>query len=167
MQINIQMEVNETGSNAIKDALKSQLGGGAGPLYDVFIRSAEAVRSHLYNRFISGADWPPLAASTIKRKGHNRILQDTMIMLGALTPSFIGLPGQYQNFSNGNMEIGIAGYTYMNGMPIETVVNIHQNGLGNNPRREIFVAPDEPTITQITKNFDDAITQIIEVNNVK
>lgn len=160
MKVEITTVVDTTGTDQVATAVKEQLAGGQGPIHMALEKSAEAYREQLQQRFNSGANWAALSPATIKRKGHNRILIDSGILMGSLTPQYVGAPGQWQQFVDGGVEIGIANYTYPGGIQIEQLVDIHQYGLGTCPKREIVVEPNQNTVAKMTALMDAALVKI-------
>ena len=115
------------------------LENGTGEFKTAFSNMARGYRRFLrvrYRRFSAGGgNWRP------NKKG-TPILRDTDTIYNALTPKFLGLPGQYERHIKGGVEIGIKG-----GKHPKAVVSVgqlsayHQSGVGRNPRRIIIVNP--------------------------
>lgn len=164
-------------------ALKAYAGSLDATNQKVYFRWAVRYRSFVQRRFNTfsrgGGDWPPLAASTIKkrkpaakRKGTQStpkvrvasILRDTNTLYTALTPAIAAPAGSInQLLSDGSgIEVGFAGEgTHPGGATIAQIALWHQTGAGNLPVREIIVLPDQKTIDGMSADLERAHKEAI------
>ena len=138
-------------------------GTAPGPIRKAFKQWGFRFRSFLQQRFVKysrGAGWPPLKR---KRKrgslAEAAILRDTNTMFMALDPSFKGLPGQMEV----NEPYGIlAGYGGPHrhpkaGISVADLAAIHDQGLGNVPKREIIVTPPSNVVSAMADDMQRAL----------
>jgi hypothetical protein len=81
-----------------------------------------------------GSKWPPLATSTIERKGHNTILVDTGRLVGSLNKGTGGgdaIRETVDEFAGAG-----AGYSYGTAVPYSM---FHDQGLGQKQRQHIGI----------------------------
>lgn len=94
----------------------------------------------------SGSSWPPLAASTIARKGHDKPLILTSALVNAMTDR--NAPGH----------VGEVQPRYMTyGTDIE-YAGIHQDGTNRIPQREFAGMRDE-TVDKLADRIADALVE--------
>jgi len=90
-------------------------GGGNGPIRRAIKQWGKRYRGAMRERFDKfskrGVDWPKLAKSTIKRRRGNKysILRDTGILMAALSPTFSGRPGQFEQDIPFGIRVGYGG----------------------------------------------------------
>lgn len=186
------MTVNLTGLHSFRDSVLSV----SGPMRDAFIQWGALYRSFVRLRFRNesrgGGDWPRLARSTLaarRRKkvklrtktGRRRkfkmgssvlitkapkILIDTGILIGALSPRFERKPGQLQKNLSDGIRVGFGGPAKHPAKPgekspptISDIASWHQKGnrINNLPQRRIIVDPNEKTLRRMSSLMDIAI----------
>lgn len=122
-----------------------------GPIRDGLHKWGEIYREFLRTRFVNfargGGDWPALKPATIQHKGRNKrlILRDGFdSIFKALDPKFSGKPGQVQEDIPFGVRVGVGGNAmHPSGkISMQKLIQIHNEGRGNNPRRQIIVPPD-------------------------
>lgn len=166
-----------------QDDIRRGLANKSGPIGDSLRVWAAIYRAFAQERFRDqsrgGGQWPPLKESTVRRrrKGRRRsgaprasILWDTGTLVGALTPRFIGAPGQLEE----NIPFGIrVGYGRdphpgANGaVTIQKLAGWHQTGAGNLPERPIIVEPNDRTIQLMAREMEDGIRRSLKNNGFR
>ena len=119
-----------------------------------------------------GGDWAPLAESTKARRRKPRrghvgsrsmsILIDTRTLFNALTAGSTGNLSQVLK-NPGGIRVGFAeGVQHgMDGITIRKLAVIHDQGLGNVPKRTILVPPDKVTENGMMKDAGTAMQDIM------
>jgi hypothetical protein len=145
--VEARLQVNLKGLKRLRQDLKS----GQGVAQEITKEWEKLYRAFILLRFDvfsrGGGNWPPLKRSTIKKKGHNRILVDTNFMRKKLetgiriieqsgTSAVIGFV-QDDRHPSANLSVA-------------ELATIHDRGLGP-PQRKILVAPDLQTIDKSKK----------------
>ena len=136
--------------------------GTWGELYREFIRAR-------YDRLSrGGGSWPPLAPSTVARKGHGLILRDTDTLYEATQPFFVGKPGQLNQHVPFGIAVGIrpGGAHPTAGMDINELALIHQNGVGSVPARPIIVAPTPVVVNKMADAMNDVVMEVAQKTGV-
>lgn len=165
----LEAQINGTADGAIRRAMKQW---------------AARYRSFAQQRFDAnskgGGDWPPLAASTIRKRRHGKgkgkafakavrsvhggpsvisgspsILRDTGLLFAALG----GGPGSLEEHVPGGVRVGFGGSARHGSSPatIADIAEIHDTGGGHVPQREILVEPDDQTIALMVDDLERAI----------
>jgi hypothetical protein len=110
--------------------------------------------SYVRKNFVSrgNGNWPPLAASTVKKRRANSDvpLRDNGILLSALS---IGATGNHSKAIPAGVEYGFSDAPHGDGKTIKEIAIIHDQGLGSNPKREILIEPDDNLIEQMSKDL--------------
>ena len=125
-------------------SLRSHLKSGTGPVEDVLDEHVKLYRAFTVKRFDvfsrGGGNWPKIKPSRAKKKGHAKILVDTKFIRLHLSDSI-----QVIKKSGLELTLGFQSYfIHPNAkMPLDLLESIHDQGLGNNPKREILVDPDQ------------------------
>lgn len=117
------------------------------PLTDFVDTLEETHQQHWAGRHSpGGSSWPPLAASTIARKGHDQPLVLTSALVNAMTnrnaPGHVG-------------EVMSRGLTY--GTDIE-YAGFHQDGTSRIPQRE-FAGMSDETVDKLASKIADALVE--------
>ena len=120
-----------------------------------------------------GGNWKPLSARTIKgrRKGSGKgklkgtgnrnvaILRDTGTLFNALDP--VGnRPGSLEKETKFGILVGFGGtksHKKAKGRTIASIAEIHQEGKGKIPKREIIVDPSLSVLTAMKKDAERAV----------
>lgn len=124
--------IKDFGGSIEKEAARLELGAKAvNSLVPVMTRIAEdmmRIEGIVFNSQgrRGGGQWKPLKADTVKRKGNNLILVDTDELKASLTEP--GATFQILHVTNSTVEFGTD----------DPVAALHNEGLGNNPRRPLF-----------------------------
>lgn len=99
----------------------------------------EIAKAFIAKRFdeysAGGGEWPELAASTIKRKGHNRILKEKNQLRQAFNPGGTGVTIRVDN--NG-VTISMSNASHHSGLTFRELVSIHAEGSTRLPIREVI-----------------------------
>jgi hypothetical protein len=114
-------------------------------------RYSAYVRKRFVNR--GDGDWAPLAESTIKRRRKNSDvpLRNNGILLAALS---IGGKGNHAKSIPDGVEYGFADTPHEGSKKsIRQIAIIHDQGLGNNPKREILIEPDQNLIDAMSSDL--------------
>ena len=150
-------------------------------------------RSEMQERFDrfskGGGDWPPLAASTIRRrrKGKGRtvkigstirtvargtvsILRDTGTLFMALQPQFSGRPGQLQEDIPYGERVGFGGPAQhpKGALTVGALAAIHHAGgkRGRPPQRTLLVDPSLRTVALMAQDVERALQRIARETGV-
>lgn len=166
--VKVNLKPLERFSRLIHDGLRL----GTGPIADAVRQWAVRYRSFAQERFDryskGGGDWPSLKLATIRRRRHGKggrykrgakahkkalatgggqisMLRDTGTMFRALSPVFGRTPGQLQELIPFGIRVGFGGPAGHPGGPITVaeLAEIHHEGKGNVPAREIIVDPPQ------------------------
>ena len=156
--ISVKVHVNVNALNRFRSMLEAGL-NHAGPIGRAIDSWAATYLGFLYGRYKAEGygDWPPLARSTIRKKGHTTILRDTDTLMEAFNPdtaSFIAQPIH----GGVRIDINTAG-THPSGHPIATLLGFHQEGMGNNPTREVVVSPPQNVVEKLVSDLDKAVKE--------
>lgn len=158
--------------------------GDRGPHVDrIMKRWSVITRSFLRRRFVEqskgGADWPPLAESTIRRRrkpkgkgsagGNNvAVLRDTGILLAALSPQLS--PGGIEDRDSNQflLRVGYGGDAPhpRADMAISSLAKIHHEGGKHLPQRQVVVRPDSATIRRMAEDAQKVIREEIKSSRV-
>ncbi len=107
---------------------------------------ADLYRDFIVRRFVlfsyGAGTWPHLKQSRIKKKGHSRILVDTRFLLQKLAAIIDIVRETHRSLFMG-FRSTIRHPTAK--MQVAELAEIHNSGLGNNPKRPILVEPDNQT----------------------
>lgn len=119
------------------------------PQMQSFLDTLQIAHGEYFDKDVgpSGAGWPPLAKSTIQRKGHDTILEDT----GAMRASVEGETGD-----------SIRSATHRGlvfGTEVEHAI-FHQTGTKRMPKRE-FIGMDEMLLDQLVDKVAEATVKAI------
>lgn len=135
-----------------------------GALRVVLRQWAARYRAAMRRKFVAnsqgGGDWPPLAPSTLAKRGPGAlILRDTGTLLAALSPSFTGAPGAIEVAVVDGIEVGYGGSSpHPTGdVSVATVAEAHQAGGGRLPRRMIIHEPDDFLLGQMASDAQRAL----------
>lgn len=136
-----------------------------GPIRNAMKKWAARYRSFLQLRFAKfsrgGGEWPSLKAATIKRKRSSGILMDTGALRAALSPTLGGIPGQLEQHGPNYVMVGYGPGTHPKAkMAIDELAEIHQLGLGKNPKREIVVPPDRALANKMAEDMMQALREL-------
>lgn len=124
-------------------------------IYRTFARR----RFNIYSR--GGGDWPPLAASTIKRRRTGKrvrkigrrisLLRDTGTLYAALSPRFRSSPGALEKMLDDGIEVGFGGtHKHPGGKAtIADIASFHNEGTRIIPERKIIDDPDQPSLDKM------------------
>ena len=155
------------------ERLVDKIRRGAGPLQDVYLQWAARYRGFARRRFnvlsrggsVGATTWPPLTEGTKRRRRKARrgykgprkfsILRDTGTLYNALDPT-IENPGSLRRLLRNGVRVGYGGsarHGKAKYLTIARLAEIHDQGLGNNPRRSIIVRPDDRTIRQMKQDL--------------
>ena len=108
--------------------------------------------------------WVPLSVRTIKarRKQSSSILRDTGVLFAALAPVWEAPPGSINELITGGVRVGFGGSSQHPGesITIAEIASIHNDGLGNNPKREIIVQPPESVIDACAGDLQKELTRL-------
>lgn len=172
-----------------------------GPMLDVRKKWAERYRGEMKNRYTKfsrgGGNWEKLKPATIaarrhgKGGGHKRgkrahekakasgggrvsILWDLGQLIGALSPKFSRLPGQFQRAIAFGILVGFggsAGKKNKDGSKspktVAEIADIHQEGKGNNPQRKILVDPSPRLMDLMAGDMLKGLKKIIKESQVR
>jgi hypothetical protein len=135
--------------------------------YRAYTRRRFAINSR------GGGEWAPLKAATIRRRRKGRgvgvvaaILRDTGTLFTALTVKFQEKPGALEQIlfflgKKHGIRVGFGGpekhLPRKGKMPKRTIAeiaHIHDQGLGNNPKRRIIHQPDEKTFAGMARDVE-------------
>jgi len=157
------------------------LAARGGPVDDFFKQAAGRYLAMVRRRFVKLSrggsastgqrTWPPLRASTIRRRrgarrtalGRRRvaILRDTGTLFNALGE---GSPGNVMRRMKTGIRVGIggpAGHGSGSGLTIGELAVIHDQGRGRNPKREIIPAEfNAQTANGIRRDFKSMIGEL-------
>lgn len=97
-------------------------------------------------------DWQPLSDFTIARRKKNSSipLRDTGTLMNALS---IGANGNVAEKITNGLEFGIRGGEHPSGKTIGEIAYYHNEGIGNNPKREIIIEPDQALQDKMTNDW--------------
>lgn len=104
-----------------------------------------------------GGTWPPIAESTARRKGHRRILYETGDFQAGLRMGLnqrISWNGPWLNLT---YSMRARRKHKPSGLPIQRLLEIHQNGLGRMPKRPVIVPPSNETKRKILQRLQKAV----------
>ena len=189
----MRVTVDLSGLRGFARELRSGLRGESGPVRDAVYQWAVRYRAAMQRRFNEfsrgGGDWPPLAESTIIGRRHGKggrfkrgkgalararatgggqvsILRDTGTLFGALTPAFVGVPGQHQQHIPNGIAVGFGGPAkHPRGVAtIAGIAEYHQEGSGKLPKREILVPPSDQLMLAMTGDMERAIRKLSAQN---
>ena len=161
----------------LEDIAKGVTQGGRhypGPIAVAFKQWAFRYRAFADARFEEhksggGEDpWQELHPSTIARrknkdKDNISILWDTGVLMGALSPTFTGAKGALEDDIPFGIRVGYGGPHRANGesnLTIADIAEVHQEGLGNVPQREIIVKPPQGVIDKMAGDMQRAINKV-------
>lgn len=153
--------------------LKNDLrGSGQGPVRAAMKQWGARYRAFVQRRFKrnsrGGGGWPPLAASTIRRRRGKRskvaILIDTGTLFRALDPVFNRKPGQIQEDIPFGVRVGYGGPgQHPSGkLTVADIAEFHQKGGGHLPQRKIIVPPDANTTAAMRRDMERALKRMID-----
>jgi hypothetical protein len=107
--------------------------------------------------------WPPLAESTIagRRKGSSAILRDTGTIFASLTPVWDNPPGTVNALIEDGVSVNIGGEgAHPSGLlTIAELMQFHQDGGPNLPKREIIVEPPQSVIDACVSDLQKGLEQ--------
>lgn len=142
--------------------LRSSLRSGEGPIVEVVEASFETYRKFIVDRFDrfsrGGGNWKKLKPSTVKRKGHNRILVDTKFLRLHLLESIRVLKRIGKKLIVGFESTVVHPNSKLT---IEELENIHDQGLGSSPKRKILIKPDDETKRTQAQKIRQVITDFL------
>ena len=140
-----------------KAGRRGELNVGFVRLYEKWAVAYRAFLRHRYRRLSKGGGaWKDNATNT-------PILRVTDTLYDALTPVFKGLPGQYQKFVPGGVQVGIKGGKHPDAIiTVGRLAAIHNVGEGRMPKRQIIVRPDGKTSQAITKELRIFSNKVID-----
>lgn len=170
--ITCRIEIKMEGCRQLENELRT---GVISPEIDTALKQWSArMRAFLKARFIreskGGADWAPLAASTVarRRKGKkvgrsSMILRDTGTLLAALGPTS-SAPGSLNQIGPGmSITVGFGGSAKHPGSSgrasIADIAEYHQVGGKHLPKREVVVGPDQHTLDLMQRDMVRAINK--------
>lgn len=139
---------------------------GTGPIDDMYKNWGRRYLAFVRKRFISlsraGTEWDRLAASTRRRKPRRPTGSPVLVVSGQLRDSLsVGHPGNHFRRVPKAMEVGFANRTFSGSKTtIRDIAIFHDEGRGNNPKREILVAPDAATIKGFEEDVKIAAKQL-------
>lgn len=112
-----------------------------------------------YSKLSRGAGgWPALKPATIRRrrKRSKVILRDLGLLFAAVNPTMPG-PGSVERISSTTLTLGFeGGGTHSKGsLTISEIAEVHNDGRGNNPQRQIIVEPDQPTLKLLVRAYTE------------
>lgn len=178
MKVAATLTVDTAGLDRFKKSIQAQQSNGtSGFITKAYGKWAVRYRAFVQRRWNvfsrGGGDWPPLSPATIKKrrgpskKNRNRtvsILRDTNILFSGMAPTLSPPAGSINNLIEGGIEVGFAG-SARHGDDVVTIPELvfwHHTGAGNNPVRQIIVAPDAATVAGMGDDLDKAIAQEIK-----
>lgn len=125
---------------------------------DLIRKDIEGFLIKRFNIFSKGGgEWPPLAESTVRRKGHSKILIETGDLLKGVKQ------GLYQRITWSGPWLTITLRMRArrkhkpSGLPIQELIEIHQRGLGRVPKRKVLVGPDSVTRAKVERRLKTAM----------
>lgn len=150
-----------------RDIIKA-MRNGTGEFKTVYKQWAVRYRGFISRRFAEysrgGGDWPPL--KTPRKRGkleEAAILRDTSTLFQATTAVFANHPGQSEQQIRNGIRVAIDGGNHPSGkLTVGEIAEIHQEGLGRNPKREIFVVPPEKIVSQMVNDARRGIDKMIK-----
>lgn len=124
-------------------------------VYRAFIR----LRWRRYSR--GGGDWKRLRPSTIKRKGHDRILFDTELAYDSVNPEFEEVFSiQPNKRTQYKAVVGFGSKAmYPSGITVNQVMSYHQEGTSNMPARKVLVSPDSSTKQNMERKCKEIVVK--------
>lgn len=160
-------------------------GVGNGPIRKAIKQWAVRYRAFVQERFDAfskgGGDWPPLAASTIRRRRKGKkirmttmsgqsdrfqvrtasILRDTGTLFQALEPVFKHKPGALELRIPFGVRVGYGGPARHPGgkATIADIARFHQEGKGKLPKRRIIVDPPPHLVQLMAGDMERALAQ--------
>jgi len=174
-----------SGMRRFSKLLDAGLTGQSGPIDDMFKQWGKLYLVFTRRRFVrkarGGGGWAPLAASTIaSRRGGKRrrtrssrarnrtttrgsatkpmTLRDTGVLLNSLT---VGQRGNLFRRMRYGIRVGFAGgVSHEGGISIQELATIHDEGVGDMPKREILVVPDSTTLKSMRLAVVRAVQRI-------
>ena len=169
MAFKAEVVVNIKPITRLQQALISQTGG---PLWSKWDRWVWHYVEFLYERFkrhaAGGGTWPALKESTAAAKARQGfsggILQRTLVLQEELAPSAIATGNVIMR---GASKTGVSivfgrKKVYANGVEVATIMEAHDKGKGNLPRRQIFVQPPTEVLNKISEAAAEDIRKILE-----
>jgi len=158
-----------------------------GPVRRAMRQWAARYRSFAQQRFDryskGGGDWPPLAASTKRRrqkarkgsKGRKKgaarsfsILRDNDLLFEALETPWTSKPGALQEDISFGIRVGYGGPARHPGgkASIADIAGFHDTGAGNLPRRQIIDVPDARTLVAMANDTERALGEMARITGV-
>lgn len=99
-----------------------------------------------------GGEWPPNAKSTIRQKGHGRIMQRIGQLRHAFDPG--ANAGLRIEVSKSGVTVAVSNATHNSGLTFRELVIIHASG-GRLPIREVMAQPNPNTRREMSKIVRD------------
>jgi hypothetical protein len=142
--------------------LRSSLRSGDGPVVEVMDASFVPYRQFIVDRFDrfsrGGGNWKQNTPARRRRKGHNKILVDTRFLRLKLLESIRILKRVGKKLIVGFESTVVHPNSKLT---IEELENIHDQGLGSNPKRQILVKPDGETKLKQSSRIRQVITDFL------
>ena len=160
------VKLDMTGLRRFSQRLHGQLNlSKPGPVTDMVKQWGARYLTFIRRRYVrysrGGGDWKPLAPSTVRKRrgGRAMVLVDLGILLGALT---IGQPGNLFKRIRGGIRVGFGGPSRhpKGGVSIADIAKFHDQGMGNNPKREIIAEPSAQVVKAMQGDMTRAITRL-------
>ena len=139
----------------------------SGPFHRMLLKWAIRYRSMLQSRFVKqsrgGGEWKRLKRK--RKRGQlskAKILRDTGLLLGALSPLFTGAPGAIQKRMKKSIRVGYGGPSRHVGsrITIAKIAHWHQIGAGSLPVRQIIVRPTPRLQKQMARDAKQAAGEV-------
>lgn len=177
--VNVRISYDLSGIGKYRSTVDRGLKTGTGVIGQAFNKWGDRMQKYLSTRFKvyskGGGDWPPLASSTVKRKGHRTILVDSGLLRSAVNTRGAGSLFKIDK-KPGGISIDIGGNKkYPQGrnrrgqfkkvVSVSDVARYHQEGGAKLPQRKIVVPPNQATINLMTQDLQKAIDRIADLTS--
>lgn len=131
-------------------------------MVDVADAAFETYRDFIVKRFdrysAGGGNWRPNTPARRRRKGHGKILVDTKFLRRKLMESIRVLSRVGKLLTIGFESTVVHPNSRLT---IEELETIHDQGLGNNPKRQILVKPDDEARRKISRSVKSVIQEFL------
>lgn len=165
--------VNLVPLKEFRGVVQSDLAGATnGPVRRAFKQWGYRYRTWAQQRFDAyskgGGDWPPL--KTKRKRGElaaASILRDTNTLFTALDPTFSNKPGQLEEKIPFGIRVGFGGpHRHPSGTAtIADIAMFHDQGMGNNPQRQIIVDPPVQVVLQMARDMERGLATLVKEKN--